>query len=44
VTEFFDCSASPLWLREATNEGESWREPIEASLANLARIFAASAG
>lgn len=35
ATEFFDCSASPEWLREATNEGENWRATIEASLANL---------
>ncbi|MDA8356914.1 MAG: SRPBCC family protein [Actinomycetota bacterium] len=42
VTEFFDCSASPEWLREATNEGENWRATIEASLANLARVFADS--
>jgi uncharacterized protein YndB with AHSA1/START domain len=39
VTEFFDCSASPQWLREATSEGENWRATIEASLANLARVF-----
>jgi uncharacterized protein YndB with AHSA1/START domain len=42
VTEFFDCSASPEWLREATNEGGNWRATIEASLANLARVFADS--
>lgn len=42
VTEFFDCSESPELLREATNEGENWRATIEASLANLARVFADS--
>jgi hypothetical protein len=42
VTEFFDCSASPEWLREATNEGENWWATIKASLANLARVFAGS--
>ncbi len=36
VTEFFDCSASPAWLHEATNGGENWRPAIEASLGNLA--------
>ena len=44
MTEFFDCSASPQWSREATNEGKSWREAIEISLANLARAFAGSTG
>lgn len=42
VTEFFDSSASPVWLREATRDGENWREAIEASLANLARAFTGS--
>jgi uncharacterized protein YndB with AHSA1/START domain len=42
ATEFFDCSASPERLRDATNEGENWRAAIEASLANLARVFAGS--
>jgi uncharacterized protein YndB with AHSA1/START domain len=40
VTEFFDCSQSPDWLREATNEGEGWREAIEGSLENLEQIVA----
>lgn len=42
MTEFFDSSASPVWLREATRDGENWREAIEASLANLARAFTGS--
>ena len=42
VTEFFDCSASPVGLREATRDGENWREAIEASLANLARTVTGS--
>ena len=42
VTEFFDCSASPDWLREATNDGENWRATIEASLENLSRVIADS--
>lgn len=35
VTESFDCSRSPQWLKEATQEGEGWREAMEASLTNL---------
>lgn len=42
VTEFFDCSASPAWLREATRQGEHWRQAIEASLANLERALTGS--
>jgi uncharacterized protein YndB with AHSA1/START domain len=41
VTEFFDCSRSPDWLREATKDGEGWRSQIEASLRNLERLVAA---
>jgi uncharacterized protein YndB with AHSA1/START domain len=38
VTEFYDLSAAPEWLHEATKEGEYWRPAIEASLANLASL------
>jgi uncharacterized protein YndB with AHSA1/START domain len=38
VTEFYDLSAAPEWLHEATNEGEDWRPAMEASLANLAKL------
>ena len=38
VTEFYDLSAAPEWLHEATNEGENWRPAMEASLANLAKL------
>jgi hypothetical protein len=38
VTESYDLSRSPDWLREATREGEDWRYAIEASLANLAEM------
>jgi len=38
VTQFYDLSAAPQWVREATKEGEDWRPGIEASLANLARL------
>jgi hypothetical protein len=38
VTEFYDLSAAPQWLHEATGEGENWRPAMEASLANLARL------
>jgi hypothetical protein len=35
VTETFDYSRSPEWLRKATREGEGWRDAITASLAKL---------
>jgi hypothetical protein len=38
VTEFYDLSASPEWLHEATKEGEDWRPAIEGSLVNLAKL------
>ena len=38
VTEFYDLSAAPKWLHEATREGEVWRSAMEASLANLANL------
>ncbi len=38
VTEFYDLSAAPEWLHEATNEGEHWRQAMEASLINLAKL------
>ena len=42
VTEFFDCSRSPDWLRQAVKEGERWRPEIEASLENLETLVAGS--
>jgi uncharacterized protein YndB with AHSA1/START domain len=38
VTEFFDCSRSPDWLKEAVKGGERWRPEIEASLGNLENL------
>jgi hypothetical protein len=38
VTEFYDLSAAPAWLHEATREGEEWRPAMEASLVNLAQL------
>ena len=38
VTEFYDLSAAPEWLHQATKEGEDWRVAMEASLANLAKL------
>jgi hypothetical protein len=38
VTEFYDLSAAPQWLHDATNEGENWRTAMEASLTNLAKL------
>jgi uncharacterized protein YndB with AHSA1/START domain len=43
VTEFFDCSRSPDWLRKAVKGGERWRESIEITLDNLARVSTAGA-
>jgi len=41
VTEFFDCSQSPDWLRKAVRGGERWRQSMEDSLDNLARLSTA---
>jgi uncharacterized protein YndB with AHSA1/START domain len=38
VTEFFDCSQSPEWLRTAVRGGERWLEGMEASLDKLALL------
>jgi len=38
VTESYDLSRSPEWLHEATREGEDWRQAMETSLENLARM------
>jgi hypothetical protein len=38
VTETFDCSESPQWLKEATQGGDGWREAMEASLVNLEQL------
>jgi uncharacterized protein YndB with AHSA1/START domain len=35
VTETFDCTRSPEDLRNATEEGEGWRDAMTASLARL---------
>ncbi len=40
VTEFFDCSRSPEWLKKAVKGGERWRQGMEASLDNLERMVA----
>jgi hypothetical protein len=38
VTESYDLSRCPPWLREATKGGEDWRDAIETSLENLAKM------
>jgi hypothetical protein len=38
VTESYDLSRCPAWLREATREGEDWRHAMETSLENLAKM------
>jgi uncharacterized protein YndB with AHSA1/START domain len=35
VTETFDCTRSPEYLRKAVQEGEGWRDAMTASLARL---------
>jgi uncharacterized protein YndB with AHSA1/START domain len=46
VTEIFDCSEAPEWLRNAVKNGERWRESMTASLEWLAELTrpAASGG
>lgn len=41
VTETFDCTRSPEWLRERTHEGENWVEAMTISLENLESCVAA---
>lgn len=36
VTEVFDCSRSPEWLKTATHHGEEWRPAMTATLDKLA--------
>ncbi|MFZ0995371.1 MAG: SRPBCC family protein [Candidatus Dormiibacterota bacterium] len=38
VTEFYDCSRSPDWLRKAVRGGERWRAAMTTTLDNLARL------
>ncbi len=38
VTEFFDCSRSPDWLRTVLDEGKRWRQAMEVSLEKLDRL------
>lgn len=38
VTETFDCSRSPEWLRRAVRGGERWRADMVASLERLDRL------
>lgn len=42
VTETFDCTRSPDELREATREGEGWRDSMTASLVKLEQLAAAA--
>jgi uncharacterized protein YndB with AHSA1/START domain len=36
VTEFFDCSRAPQWLRDIIDDGSVWREAMTTSLEQLA--------
>jgi len=38
VTETFDCSSAPDYLRKATREGEAWRGAMTESLDRLAQL------
>ena len=40
VTETYDCSRAPEWVREATNNGENWIPAMTKSLENLERLAA----
>jgi hypothetical protein len=40
VTETFDCTDSPEWLKEATQGGDNWIDAMTASLQNLEAIAA----
>jgi len=42
VTETFDCTRSPQDLRDATEEGEGWRDAMTSSLAKLERLAKAT--
>jgi len=35
VTEFFDCSRAPAWLRGAIDDGNVWREAMTTTLEHL---------
>lgn len=41
VTEIYDCTRGPEWLREATKNGENWIPAMTSSLGNLERLAAA---
>lgn len=43
VTEVYDCTRGPEWLREVTRNGEDWIPVMTASLENLERIAATAA-
>jgi hypothetical protein len=38
VTESFDCSRSPEWLRTVLRDGERWRESMTETLARLEKL------
>lgn len=40
VTETFDCTASPEWLKEATQGGEGWIDAMTTTLQNLEALAA----
>lgn len=42
VTEIYDCTHAPEWLREGTRNGEMWIPAMRTSLENLERLAAAS--
>jgi hypothetical protein len=42
VTETYDCTRGPAWLREATDNGKNWIPVMTTSLANLERLAGSS--
>ncbi len=44
VTEVFDCSVAPDWLKKALRDGERWRWRMTRTLENLDQILDSGAG
>jgi hypothetical protein len=42
VTEIYDCSSAPLEFRQGMNNGEQWRENMEATLQRLDEVAGSS--
>lgn len=42
VTQTYDCSVAPDWLKKAVREGERWRSSMTRTLENLSEILSAA--